>query len=1118
MPHTYNHLAVIPQSFDDLKKNCEDEKSSNKWFSNFVSSMSGNSRLADYEILKKLGSGGFGEVFKVRHRLDQCYYALKKIPINASNLSINRKIMHEVKYLSRLNHENVVRYYGTWVECMESGESSRVSSLHSNEDIKVESPKNEVTLGNFLEIDGSSEEEDLAEENIFSASILWSGKSDGNVSEDYVVFQDSNNPTGSASHLASVIEDEKSEERQKKVTVKTVMYIQMELCEKNTLRNAIDSRDLCSNLARRRRLFREIVEGLVHIHEHGIIHRDLKPGNIFLDSGDHVKIGDFGLATKSEMCQFDDMQVTCCPNIPFADNHESKQTGIVGTFLYIAPELRSVKGSDSCTSKIVYTQKVDIYSLGIILFEMCYPPTNTNSERIKLLNDLRKPEIHFPSDVEDFLSPTEMDLLRFILKHNHNERPSSTELLKSSYLPPPKIEIEEQQNALRHIIANPQNKTHHFMLNLLFERESNLVEDFVYDFNEEVNLRNQRSKKFYNNPTIRRRVYQFVCSTIEQLFQRYGAVQFTVPTFMPYLSAKMYDTADPFRMMDPTGFIVCPPYDLRLPFARFVARNKIFNLRRYSIEKVFRGRKMNYHPRELFECAFDIITNHSSSAALILPETEIINLLNDLIQEFLCLRKKHFILRINHIQLIKALLSYYDISEDRHSQALSIIGEGLGKAYTLKRFLNENFADSSKVNQLLNILDLEKDSVNELQSAIRCYLRKKQTAQVKAAEMIKASFQELKWILDCVKSAANFNLKIKISLSLAVGRYYSGTVFRLEEEICAKQNTSKVFAIGGRYDDIIEQFQVPVEKNEDRTKKVGVGVSAEIEKIVRYVIEDEFVNQTSYSGVADVLIWSLDREKSLPFLKTVAEVANELRSNKIKTMIFKEEEFSSLEALSRFCAENSIKHVVVINEAYDSSNKNYLLVKVYQLDKESYIVEKKSGQMMSHEIVDMLRSFFTSNSNTNETGSRCEMLKSNSGSSLDYSTGPKESSAPSISSFTDIRFYPVEHRLLSNTRKRYIAQINSMLSILQSNSSTIAVFALELPFKIVKSIVSEMNFDENASESEFDESVKQICEKWSRYRTYISNVMQEIYEYQMEHASSMIALVSYIDMKFIILS
>lgn len=61
-------------------------------------------------------------------------------------------------------------------------------------------------------------------------------------------------------------------------------------------RNAIDS-GLHKDMDRVWRLFREIAEGLSHIHQQGIIHRDLKPVNIFLDSRDQVKIGDFGLAT-----------------------------------------------------------------------------------------------------------------------------------------------------------------------------------------------------------------------------------------------------------------------------------------------------------------------------------------------------------------------------------------------------------------------------------------------------------------------------------------------------------------------------------------------------------------------------------------------------------------------------------------------------------------------------------------------------------------------------------------------------------------------------------------------------------------------------------------------------
>lgn len=72
----------------------------------------------------------------------------------------------------------------------------------------------------------------------------------------------------------------------------------MEYCANDTLRQLIDSGQLHNSKNDKEwQLFREIVEGLVHIHTQGMIHRDLKPQNIFLDSSGHIKIGDFGLAT-----------------------------------------------------------------------------------------------------------------------------------------------------------------------------------------------------------------------------------------------------------------------------------------------------------------------------------------------------------------------------------------------------------------------------------------------------------------------------------------------------------------------------------------------------------------------------------------------------------------------------------------------------------------------------------------------------------------------------------------------------------------------------------------------------------------------------------------------------
>ena len=66
--------------------------------------------------------------------------------------------------------------------------------------------------------------------------------------------------------------------------------------DKQTLRSAIDD-GWFDNRDRIFRMFREMVDGIHHIHAAGMIHRDLKPVNIFLDNHNHVKIGDFGLAT-----------------------------------------------------------------------------------------------------------------------------------------------------------------------------------------------------------------------------------------------------------------------------------------------------------------------------------------------------------------------------------------------------------------------------------------------------------------------------------------------------------------------------------------------------------------------------------------------------------------------------------------------------------------------------------------------------------------------------------------------------------------------------------------------------------------------------------------------------
>lgn len=58
---------------------------------------------------------------------------------------------------------------------------------------------------------------------------------------------------------------------------------------------------------------------------------------------------------------------------------------------------------------VLFIQKVDIYSLGIIFFEMCYRPMATQMERIQILSNIRKELIEFPDDFHEICLPDQVE-------------------------------------------------------------------------------------------------------------------------------------------------------------------------------------------------------------------------------------------------------------------------------------------------------------------------------------------------------------------------------------------------------------------------------------------------------------------------------------------------------------------------------------------------------------------------------------------------------------------------------------------------------------------------------------------------------------------------------------
>lgn len=151
----------------------------------------------EFEELQLLGKGAFGAVIKVlrasveepeaplcfkpllflqvRNKLDGCYYAVKRIQVNPSSKHF-RRIKGEVTLLSRLNHENIVRYYNAWIERHETPSTGLLGSTDRSElqSTPNKSPHGKKPPRRLNELGLSDNVEDDAPPPALSSSVEWS--------------------------------------------------------------------------------------------------------------------------------------------------------------------------------------------------------------------------------------------------------------------------------------------------------------------------------------------------------------------------------------------------------------------------------------------------------------------------------------------------------------------------------------------------------------------------------------------------------------------------------------------------------------------------------------------------------------------------------------------------------------------------------------------------------------------------------------------------------------------------------------------------------------------------------------------------------------------------------
>lgn len=879
----------------------------------------------DFEEIGRLGKGGFGEVVKVRNRMEGTFYAIKKIKHKAHKLD---SLLSEVLSLARLNHQYIVRYYGTWVEELPDTKSK------ANDD-------------------SESEDDDLFDEDLITSSKSFIGNTDNSFQVDFISSSFDPHLTfgENSTHDSDVnfefgfgSDDEQfddydsssvvSKQEKRKQPTKhfdnkiCVLYIQMEFCENNTLLNLIEQ-GLPNNPSEYWRLFRQLLEAVSYIHREGFIHRDLKPMNIFIDKSNNIKVGDFGLAKNS---QFSSALLT---NNQVSSKTDKDLSTVVGTLFYNAKEVATGN----------YNEKVDMYSLGIIFFEMCYP-LSTGMERAQKLNNLRLVTVEFPNDFTDSKHRLEKKIIRILLDHDPKERPSAAELLQSGWMP-----VEHQDQVIKEALkslSDPASPWQQQVRETLFKQSYSLAKDLMFDNNTKKN-----NKQHMEHNIEDYLLFSNMIHVVFGIFQKHGALEALnesslIPKNPNYMREAVYE------VLDKSGSVLQLPYDLTFPFSRFLSRVQLKVPKIYRHNFVYRPNLRGIGAPDKFSVlGFDIINHDNLDSHL--NDAECLKVVDEILQSFSCFNTpgNTACIVINHYDIIDAVISFsfgsVSLNEKTKLDIMEILSQlGIDRGVEeVKRYLlQETKVPRTVTNDLIDVFNFTVEPEKA---------RSKLEKLLKDSPLLFKAQRAVSYILSVLNILKSFNIKAPVyfnPLNNYNSKYYSGgLMFQALFKVDKTRGYARI-ATGGRYDTLIGSLSNIGLVKSPRSFAVGFLISSTylfllLKNFERKISSDK--TKKWKKGRCDVLVTSLNKE----YLKDSGyEIVKELWDNNISADLYLS---SSQEDYLDKADSESIPFIVVVRLLHSlkktkkKSNTLYKSIKVRDMSR------NKDTDVDSQELIKFLK-------------------------------------------------------------------------------------------------------------------------------------------------------------------